>query len=108
MTEGSEHTEIIMGLLTTVGVAGWTVLQWLQKTDRDRHEDLKEAIVQQFKLAEQNRQTSSDYWRDLFGEMRDGYGDISSRLAKLEERVGAIEIDLLKIDDRVLNDHRPL
>ena len=102
----SEQTETILGVLGIVGVAGWSVLQWLQHTDKARHEDLKDAIEKQFAAAEQNRQLATDYWRDLFNEMRSGHVEIAERLAKLEERVADIEITLMAKDDPVLRNYR--
>ena len=102
----SEQTETILGVLGVVGMAGWSVLQWLQHTDKARHEDLKESIEKQFKAAEQNRQLATDYWRDLFNEMRSGHVEIAERLAKLEERVAEIEITLMAKDDPVLRNYR--
>ena len=47
----SEQTETIFGVLGINGAAGWSVLQWLQHTDKARHEDLKDAIEKQFTAA---------------------------------------------------------
>ena len=102
----SEQTEIIFGVLGVMGVAGWTVLQWLQHTDKARHDDLKEAIEKQFQAAEQNRQQATSYWREMFAEMRQGHADIAERLEKLEERVADIEMTLMTKDEPVLNRYR--
>ena len=102
----SEQTETIFGVLGVIGVAGWSVLQWLQHTDKNRHQDLKEAIEKQFNAAEQNRQLATSYWKEMFSEMRQGHTDIANRLEKLEERVAALEIDLIAKDDPVLRNYR--
>ncbi len=102
----SEQTETIFGVLGIVGVAGWTVLQWLQHTDKARHEDLKDAIQKQFSLAEEHRQLATGYWKEMFEEMRDGHDTIAQRLEKLEERVAEIEITLMTQDETVLNRYR--
>ena len=102
----SEQTETIFGVLGVIGVAGWSVLQWLQHTDKARHEDLKDAIEKQFAAAEQNRQQATSYWKEMFTEMRDGHADIAERMARLEERVAAIEMDLIARDEPTLNRYR--
>ena len=102
----SEQTETIFGVLGVIGVAGWTVLQWLQHTDKARHEDLKDAIEKQFAAAEQNRQLATSYWKEMFTEMRQGHTDIAERMEKLEERVAAIELDLMKQDEPALRSYR--
>ncbi len=96
----SEQTETIFGVLGIIGVAGWSVLQWLQQTDKARHEDLKDAINQQFQLAELNRKVASEYWKSMFNEQRSNHSDIVEQLNRLEERVGVIEMELVKMDDR--------
>ena len=102
----SEQTETIFGVLGVIGVAGWSVLQWLQHTDKARHEDLKDAIKAQFDAAELNRQLATSYWKEMFTEMRQGHAEIAERLEKLEERVAALEIDWLAKDDPVLKNYR--
>ena len=102
----SEQTETIFGVLGVISVAGWSVLQWLQHTDKARHEDLKDAIKAQFDAAELNRQQATSYWREMFTEMRTGHAEIAERLEKLEERVAEIEITLLAKDDPALNRYR--
>ncbi len=104
----SEQTETILGVLGVVGMAGWSVLQWLQHTDKARHEDLKDAIEKQFAAAEQNRQLATDYWKEMFTEPRQGHAEISERLEKLEERVAALEIDWIAKDDPVLKSYRAI
>ncbi len=102
----SEQTETILGVLGIVGVAGWSVLQWLQHTDKARHEDLKDAIEKQFAAAEQNRKLATDYWKEMFAEMRSRNIEIAERLTKLEERVADIEITLMAKDEPVLRNYR--
>ena len=102
----SEQTETIFGVLGVMGVAGWTVLQWLQHTDQARHEDLKDSIERQFAAAEQNRQLATSYWKEMFTEMRQGHADIAERLEKLEERVAALEIDFMQQNEPALRSHR--
>ena len=102
----SEQTETIFGVLGVIGVAGWTVLQWLQHTDQARHEDLKDNIEMQFAAAEQHRQLATSYWKEMFAEMRTGHAEIADRLEKLEERVAALEIDFIARDDPVLKKYR--
>ena len=102
----SEQTEIIFSVLGVIGVAGWSVLQWLQHTDQVRHEDLKEAMKAQFDAAEQNRQLATSYWKEMFTEMRQGHADIAERLEKLEERVAALEMDFMKQNEPALRSYR--
>jgi hypothetical protein len=102
----SEQTETIFGVLGVIGVAGWSVLQWLQHTDKSRHEDLKDSIEKQFQAAEQNRQLATSYWKEMFTEMRQGHADIAERLTQLEERVAAIEMDLIGKDEPTLRSYR--
>ena len=102
----SEQTETIFGVLGVIGVAGWSVLQWLQHTDKARHDDLKDAIEKQFAAAEQNRQNATGYWKEMFNEMRRGHADISERLEKLEERVAEIEMELMGKAEPPLKNYR--
>ena len=102
----SEQTETIFGVLGVIGVAGWSVLQWLQHTDKARHEDLKDAIERQFAAAEQNRQQATSYWKEMFTEMRQGHADIAERLEKLEERVAEIEMELMGKAEPTLRNYR--
>ena len=102
----SEQTETIFGVLGVISVAGWTVLQWLQHTDKARHEDLKDSIERQFAAAEQNRQQATSYWKEMFTEMRQGHADIAERLEKLEERVAALEMDFMKQNEPALRSYR--
>ncbi|MFZ4790835.1 MAG: hypothetical protein ACOYMW_08090 [Candidatus Competibacteraceae bacterium] len=102
----SEQTETIFGVLGVIGVAGWSVLQWLQHTDQARHEDLKDAIERQFAAAEQNRQLATSYWKEMFTEMRQGHADIAERLEKLEERVAEIEMELMGKAEPTLRNYR--
>jgi len=102
----SEQTETIFGILGIIGVAGWSVLQWLQHTDKARHADLKDAIEKQFAAAEQNRQQATGYWKEMFTEMRQGHADIAERLEKLEERVADIEMSLIARDEPALKNYR--
>jgi biopolymer transport protein ExbB/TolQ len=102
----SEQTETIFGVLGVIGVAGWSVMQWLQRTDKERHEDLKDAIEKQFAAAEQNRQQATGYWKEMFTEMRDGHAEIAERLTKLEERVADVEMELMTQDEPTLNRYR--
>jgi biopolymer transport protein ExbB/TolQ len=102
----SEQTETIFGVLGVIGVAGWSVLQWLQHTDKARHDDLKDAIEKQFAAAEQNRQNATSYWKDMFTEMRQGHAEIAERLEKLEERVAEIEMDLMGKAEPTLKNYR--
>ena len=111
----SEQTETIFGVLGVIGVAGWSVLQWLQHTDKARHEDLKDAIKAQFDAAELNRQQATSYWKEMFTEMRQGHAAIAEQLEKLEERVAALEIDWIAKDDpelklprRLIQQEKPL
>ena len=102
----SEQTETIFGVLGVISVAGWSVLQWLQHTDKARHEDLKDSIEKQFQAAEQNRQLATSYWREMFAEMRTGHADIAERLTRLEERVAAMEMDWIAKDEPTLRNYR--
>ncbi len=95
------HMELAIAIMATIAGGAWAILQMVTRHFDQRHADLKQMIMQQFDMAEQQRKEATMHWRSVFEELRSDNLDIEQRLDNLNTRVSIIEADLRHIEQEI-------
>lgn len=95
------HMELAIAIMATIAGGAWAILQMVTRHFDQRHADLKQMIMQQFDMAEQQRKEATMHWRSVFEELRGDNIDIEQRLENLHTRVSIIEADLRHIEQEI-------
>lgn len=95
------HMELAIAIMATIAGGAWAILQMVTRHFDQRQDDLKQMIMQQFDMAEQQRKEATMHWRSVFEELRSNNLDIERRLDNLATRVSIIEADLRHIEQEI-------
>ncbi len=95
------HIELAIAIMATIAGGAWAILQMVTRHFDQRHADMKQMIMQQFDMAEQQRKEATMHWRSVFEELRSDNLDIEQRLDNLNTRVSIIEADLRHIEQEI-------
>ena len=95
------HMELAIAIMATIAGGAWAILQMVTRHFDQRHADLKQMIMQQFDMAEQQRKEATMHWRSVFEDLRSNNLNIEQRLENLHTRVSVIEADLRHIEQEI-------
>jgi len=95
------HMELAIAIMATIAGGAWAILQMVTRHFDQRHADLKQMIMQQFDMAEQQRKEATMHWRSVFEDLRSNNLNIEQRLDNLHTRVSIIEADLRHIEQEI-------
>ena len=93
--------ELAIAIMATIAGGAWAILQMVTRHFDQRHADLKQMIMQQFDMAEQQRNEATMHWRSVFEDLRSNNLNIEQRLDSLATRVSIIEADLRHIEQEI-------